>query len=1512
LGDPGADIVYAFVNTGGTSYTKFTVATGVDVQGMALGDLDEDQDLDLFVADKSGKRLIIYENDGGSPDSWNAYIRTTQGSVGPNAGVITDVDGDGDNDIVGTGGGRVVMVQNDGTLEIANWGLSQIMSLSGAKDIVASDLDNDGDSDFVVTSSSSGSLVVIEDLGSSFSVVTAVSSATNIDPIAAGDINGDGLSDIAYAFTGGSTDTVIWLQGDGDPANAASWTSRTIASTLGDATALHIVDIDDDGDNDVVGSTRESDQITMYDNTAGDGSAWTERNLGSITNPDYLTPADLDGDNDVDFLLSYGGNFAKSLNTNIVPQLLSTSISNLDNINYIYTHRKAYNFVVTAEDGNGTANIDQLKLRFTVGTITYALSWDNDGPTCIASENPASTTEKFSISGTCTTSTTGNQLTVTFPVLVDWDIGDATSIDLEAYVADESGATDGWTTMQDNYFNIESDIEIDSDQWVAADSTKNPGDTGAINYRIDYEGTSLQVPDDQVSSVTALQDQGGDSDVTQTPGTTGAGTVSVTTSSSTGTYTFSPKVTLAGDGGESTADALNTTIVLDRVKLTNIQITGHQYLDDTEDRYWDDADATNDEMTATITAISERTSTPASGISVTLGDEDDTDRYGTATLSSQGVGVFVIEENPSRGQVIERDDLTVANAGNNDYGDDVNNNSLDKLNIGWDNDPPSVSFESIASEVTSGDYTVEPDITDDLPIDSAWLDVSLQNSGEPETKRTRMDGEDSDGTYYYRAKARDQVGNTSDVTTRKVVVDRENVSPNPVTEGFSPTNRTTVESNRPRISWTKSSDNDPVDLTSELTYEVRLDKDAEVERSYAYTWETNAGETSVQVDQNLSEGTWSWAVRAKDPRGGVSAFSSLQQFVVASEVSFDVLATLTIGVNVTSGVGQSKFPSIFGSVASAASGNGGDNTVIEVLGNRFLVESTDARVSILSALDHPVVNYAILGFLLLGLGYAVGVLRQQRPLEIHSPIAMVRSGVRRLWSICIFLVAPPTHSFEYVAPRNGAGTWVYSFASYKQHRRFSQMTVAAGAGLLVMKVLVIGITGLLLFENAHKVVGSSPYLDDNREVAPDDVLTYRVDFVNDSENTAKDLAFTAPVPDGATYIAGSTNFNGDPATDVEDSDAITFETSAQELEVSVDEMEADAEAYIEYRVRITEPTMEDEIEHAVFYEASSFSRTQTNTTHNSLTPSRIRGVVWNDENRDAIKDRLEPGLAGIKLRIYKDENSNKVVNPAVDTLLSTVTTPQNGSYDFSGLGFGIYLIVVEDSDAPEGFTRTTTSNTQIVPVIRGQQISDVNFGFAAPTSPDDTEGETPTSEPEITPDVVDQTDEQGRKTITIRELILAVPPGEEEILEGFEVLKFGTASDRRLLDQAGNFSITLKDNILIFEGRAKPQSTVKLTIYSDPYVASAVSNDSSEWTIQIAADVLDPGEHRVVAQVTDPFGRTSSDIEIARIVIQKEELSQLNLIIYGVLGLIIILLTVLIVHYIYRRDQHDDDEFTEH
>lgn len=76
--------------------------------------------------------------------------------------------------------------------------------------------------------------------------------------------------------------------------------------------------------------------------------------------------------------------------------------------------------------------------------------------------------------------------------------------------------------------------------------------------------------------------------------------------------------------------------------------------------------------------------------------------------------------------------------------------------------------------------------------------------------------------------------------------------------------------------------------------------------------------------------------------------------------------------------------------------------------------------------------------------------------------------------------------------------------------------------------------------------------------------------------------------------------------------------------------------------------------------------------------------------------------------------------------------------------------------------------------------------------------------------------------------------------------------------------------------------------------------------------MLDPGEHRVVAQVTDPFGRTSSDIEIARIVIQKEELSQLNLIIYGVLGLIIILLTVLIVHYIYRRDQHDDDEFTEH
>lgn len=1537
VGDPGAGALYAFVNTSGTNYTKFTIATGIDPQGLAMGDLDGDDDLDIIASNNSGAQLIVYGNNGGAPDTWDAYARGT-GAIAPNAGVIADVDGDGDNDVVGTGGGKVVVLVSNGTLNIASWALGLITSLSGAQRITPADIDNDGDSDFIVTSPTAGSLIVIEDTGSTFSVVTAVSSASNIDPIGFGDVNGDGFGDVVYGFTGGATDTIVWLENDGDAGNAASWTSRTIASTFGDATAIQVVDVDDDGDNDVVGSTREEDQITMYDNTAGDGSVWTERNLGSITNPDYLVAADLDGDGDEDFLLSYGDNVGKSLNTNIVPELVSASITNFDNTNYLYANRKAYNFVVTASDGNGAANIDQMKLRFTVGSTAYALNWDNDGPTCTTSTSPSvGSNERFSISGSCSVTSSGDQIAVTIPVLMDWDMGDATNVDLEAYVADESGATDGWTALQSDYFNIETDVEIDADQWTIDDATLNPSATGSIDYRLDYEGTSLSVPDSQISSVTAWLDQSaGDVDITSTPGTTGSGSVSFTAPSGVGAYTISPDAVLAGDGGTVDGDARNVALTVDRVIVTNIAITGQKYLDEATDTYWDDGDESEDALTVRVTAKSERTSTAVSSGSLTLGDESDADRYGTASLSAAGEAVFVIEEDPASGSVVRRENLQISSAAGNDYGTDVNNNGLNTLSVGWDNDAPDVNFDDTESTVTSGSYTVAPNTEDDTEVSEVLLDKFSQNSGTPTTERASMTGESADGTYYYRARATDAVGNVSEVIGKRVIVDRENTVPASVTAGFDPSDGEVVDDQTPLLSWEASSDPDPSELNSQLIYHVYLDKDAEVEQSYAFSYTTNAGETTVNVSDSLSEGTWYWAVEAEDPRGGVSEQSSVQNFIVVSDDASEVAATLTVGVNTEEGSAINAPSSAplwrWGAhaVFAAASRRGGSE-VVEVLGSRFIIASDNVPVRVLNVVSSPGVNYAVVGLIVLGLGYALGVLRQRKSSEFRHPFETLRTSIRRMWAFLMFFFTRPSHSFELVVPRNDSGTWLYSFSTYQKHQRISRMTAGAGVGLLAVKIVSIVAVSVVLINTAHRVIGSSPYLDDNREVAPDDMLTYRVDFQNFSNETAEGVAFDAPIPDGTTYIAGSAIFNGDPATDASDGDAVSVDSSGQSLDVRVDAIESGAESYFEYRVRITEPTDEEEIANVVAYQTASLPTRATNQTMNPLTPGSIAGTVWDDTDRDGAKDRLEPGLSEVTLRLYKDNASKDVLNIGTDTLIASEESSTNGTYLFDGLGFGTYWVDVDEKDAPDGYSRTSSRDPIPVSILRDQDATGLDFGFGANTSQDENpEDDNPDETPDDTPDdtsddgdntadeigdtpqpsevavVDDGTDADARRTITIRDLEIAVPPGEEEILEGFEFLTFGTPQDRRLLESSGGFNITIRDGLLFFEGRAKPGSSVKLTVYSDPYSVTTSVNDDSVWEVQIPTSVIGAGEHRVVAQVTDPQGRTSSDIEIARIVIEREELSQINIIIYGVLVLIIIVLTVLVVHYVYKR--HDEDE----
>src|SRR5690606_15060847 len=115
----------------------------------------------------------------------------------------------------------------------------------------------------------------------------------------AGDVDGDG--DLDILGTASAAQTIAWWEntaGDG-----SAWTQHTVTNTLAGATLMHAADLDGDCDLDVLGTADTANTIAWGENTAGDGSAWTQHILSSAflyTRSVYA--ADLDGDGDLDVL----------------------------------------------------------------------------------------------------------------------------------------------------------------------------------------------------------------------------------------------------------------------------------------------------------------------------------------------------------------------------------------------------------------------------------------------------------------------------------------------------------------------------------------------------------------------------------------------------------------------------------------------------------------------------------------------------------------------------------------------------------------------------------------------------------------------------------------------------------------------------------------------------------------------------------------------------------------------------------------------------------------------------------------------------------------------------------------------------------------------------------------------------------------------------------------------------------------------------------------------------------
>jgi pectate lyase len=229
----------------------------------------------------------------GIGSNWSADNARSIPDAGSNAfPALAKVDADGDRDaLVGEGNGTVVGFKNDGTDEAPSWvrqtNWDTGVDVGSQAAPAALDLDNDGDLDLMV-GSTSGTLVAIENTGSRQNVKWAAKPAWNLSlggsyahPTAA-DFDKDGFTDILVGFNAGNA---IAYRGTGNAAaplvRAGAWDLPDIGAYLTPGAG----DVNGDGKSDVLVVTSGAHLETAFKNTGSGFTAqpsWaTELDAGS-------------------------------------------------------------------------------------------------------------------------------------------------------------------------------------------------------------------------------------------------------------------------------------------------------------------------------------------------------------------------------------------------------------------------------------------------------------------------------------------------------------------------------------------------------------------------------------------------------------------------------------------------------------------------------------------------------------------------------------------------------------------------------------------------------------------------------------------------------------------------------------------------------------------------------------------------------------------------------------------------------------------------------------------------------------------------------------------------------------------------------------------------------------------------------------------------------------------------------------------------------------------------------
>lgn len=312
-GDGWPDLVIARVRSGSLSVylnrgkgqlravaAQAPYRTGLGPQEVLVADLDRDGRPDVVTADSLDGTVSVLRNQGGGALAPAARYPVARG---PHSLAVADFNGDGWADLaVGCGGNVITVLLNrkDGTFP-RDGGARYGAAGQGPPAVGAADIDRDGWQDLVVINSQGRPVVLPNRKDGTFAGQAAPQEADLPEwrsaAVAIGDINRDGLPDVAMTFDSGTYHRTFLH--DGKDALREDMSLR-----LGTDAGIALSDLNHDGRLDVTFLVYGGGISLIYQRPEGLVSGcYTDGDYSACSSPRQVLSADLDQDGFAEVIL---------------------------------------------------------------------------------------------------------------------------------------------------------------------------------------------------------------------------------------------------------------------------------------------------------------------------------------------------------------------------------------------------------------------------------------------------------------------------------------------------------------------------------------------------------------------------------------------------------------------------------------------------------------------------------------------------------------------------------------------------------------------------------------------------------------------------------------------------------------------------------------------------------------------------------------------------------------------------------------------------------------------------------------------------------------------------------------------------------------------------------------------------------------------------------------------------------------------------------------------------------